>query len=355
MSTKRPSASIRALKARAKVLTRPGFWGAAIVLLLPLIFLADYWNHPEKFPFLNADRPASPGSNNLSTDAANELPTISDASTVLDLPTLPDDTTDGTPDAKRSLVRTDFLNTLLSNSLSTEKKTADSNSERSRRTVPSLQRREPAKIDLSDAFSASPLSTTASPSANPGASQPGSAATNVQPNSLESALDRNFGESATDTANPITSSQTTESTQAAPNLGQFNPSPTSPSANPYSQPSGFRPYQPQTSPAPGTTGYTLPPAFRTPANTPTGNFYLNNSSPGSGGSSQITPPTQLPSSSYSSPPSYSTTPSYGNPSTYPTPTYANPQPQVQPSPFSIPRNPPGQHIGGGEINTFSNP
>jgi hypothetical protein len=40
---------LRYLKARMYFLTRPMFWGASFVLLLATLFIAEYWNHPERF------------------------------------------------------------------------------------------------------------------------------------------------------------------------------------------------------------------------------------------------------------------------------------------------------------------
>ncbi|MDJ0703671.1 MAG: hypothetical protein QNJ46_10365 [Leptolyngbyaceae cyanobacterium MO_188.B28] len=108
---------------------------------------------------------------------------------------------------------------------------------------------------------------------------------------------------------------------------------------------------PAMSPAPGTTGYTPPPALNlSPGALSTGgNAFTNLTTPqaasGSGG---------VPSLSQSG----SAGGAAGVPSSVlPPTTGTQPQPQIQdvsPDPFSVPREP-GRYVGGGYINTFSNP
>lgn len=359
------SSSIRNLKAKLQILRRPGFWGSAILLALPLIFLFDYWNNPEKFSF-KSDQPLPDSTTGADTNS--EFPAISDASTVLDIPVPP---TEGTPtDLDTPLRQTDFLSALLSNSLSAERKSTEDKSASRSTLRSSSQSQQAPKINFSNAFA--PLSSVSEQSGlTTTTSSTNQTSATAPVNPLQSALDRNAGVNQTDSGNPL-ESQTTGQTQSTAQTAGTTPvspygipSAASTNRSTFSQPSGFQPYIPQTSPAPGTTGYTLPPAFRTTTNTPTGSFYLNPST-GYGVPAvpqavpQIAPtvPTQpIPGSygSYSSP--YGTTPGYSSAvPAYPMPTYTNPQSsQAAPAPFSIPRNPPGQYIGGGEINTFSNP
>ena len=107
---------------------------------------------------------------------------------------------------------------------------------------------------------------------------------------------------------------------------------------------------PAMSPAPGTTGYTPPPALNlSPSALSGGNAYTNLATPQATGSSGI------PSLSQSGGP----TSGVGVPSSVLPPTTGTQfQPQVgdvsPPEPFSVPREP-GRYVGGGYINTFSNP
>jgi hypothetical protein len=129
----------------------------------------------------------------------------------------------------------------------------------------------------------------------------------------------------------------------------FNQSLTGQSAQPSGYQAGYQPYVPQTSPAAGTTGYTVPPAFRTTTNT---------SGFGAAPSSAVPiAPAQPAPAAYGNPPSYDAS---GSTSDYrsPRPSFSTPSDsaaQSQPAPFSVPRTPPGRYIGGGQINTFSNP
>lgn len=113
--------------------------------------------------------------------------------------------------------------------------------------------------------------------------------------------------------------------------------------------SPFLPTTPQMSPPPGTTGYTPPPSF-TPTTPGSG---ASNLAPttgsgipglGSAGNLDLSAPQVDASAGFQTP---SGTPSGSQPS-------AATPPATSPSPFSVP-GPPGSYIGGGYINTFSNP
>ncbi|MCL1468657.1 hypothetical protein [Argonema galeatum] len=111
------------------------------------------------------------------------------------------------------------------------------------------------------------------------------------------------------------------------------------------------------SPVPGTTGYNVPPTSS--SNPPNSYTYLNQPQavPGVPPAAQVSPsltPSNLgqspfqnatPGNGYANP-GYNS--NFGNPAAQPS--------QVQSPPnFSVPRAIPGQNIGGGQINTFSNP
>lgn len=106
----------------------------------------------------------------------------------------------------------------------------------------------------------------------------------------------------------------------------------------------------QTSPPPGTTGYT-PPASLNPTSQPSGSSLPGAPSvPGAAGVPRI--PSATGQVDFTVPQV-----DVGNGSVAPTipPATAAPAtPQITPSPFSVPR-PPGSVIGGGYINTFGNP
>ncbi|XQQ07816.1 MAG: hypothetical protein EDM05_62335 [Leptolyngbya sp. IPPAS B-1204] len=387
MPTQRSSATIRALKAKLQVLSKPSVWAAAMVLGLPLLFLADYWQHPEKFSLATSGANSNTAGD-IATDPATEtntLPTVSDASTILDLP----DTTDlsglsgaNALSSDASSLKVDLLARLLSSPSSSSAskpaavpKSRSNSQPRASRNPFTAGSSQPATAELDHLFSADTTTPTNSafPSqlgTNSAANDTSSAANSTAENPLQVAIQRILGQpAASEQAAPANtqadvqaSSETEATTQTgsnsatpAPTGGQgygppsfFQPS--------FSQPSGFQPsYVPQTSPAPGTTGYTLPPAFRTPTNTP--GFYPNATSPNFT-TPQIAPTvrTQPIPGSYSG--SYGTTPGYGTTAPSPSPNFSAPSSsnaQSQQAPFSVPRTPPGQYIGGGEINTFSNP
>lgn len=380
MAAKRSSASARALKARLRILRRPTLWGSLLILLLPLLILSEYWQHPDKFTVANSNAASDSTANPSAPEA---LPTVSDASTILDLPDAADLSAPNGSTAASPTLKTDLLTALLSNSPSNAAKKQPvaplkSQSQlRSSRNAFSAPPVEPATVDLTGIRAdVAPTSVVQPSSIQPllgSAAQVNSldqtAPTSANP--LQQAIGRILGQpesgdqatsqpsaQASPQASPQTG-ETAQATQAAPNptfntYGQPNPALLPSTGSSFSQPSS-QPYVPQTSPAPGTTGYTLPPAFRTTTNTPS---YPN--SPSSLSTPQLAPTVRtqpVPGSPYVG--SYGNTPGYGTtaPSpmpSYPAPSYASPQPQGQ-TPFSVPRTPPGRYIGGGEINTFSNP
>jgi hypothetical protein len=342
--------SLRYLKARLRILKRPKVWGSTAGLALVLLFAADYWLHPERYESIQQNRSTARGEGQTGVDAPlspegraigveldslpvllNEMQQQGD-STQPDLNPFssPTDTADRlllpSPPAVSDPTARDALNLLSPQS-----------------TAPSQS--EPAAPGLVQSNSGSPLlggepSTTALP-----------------PNPLRSALEQQRTapvppNRSLDTASSGqgTSPQATVPTAPLPTA----PLPYLPQPVPGQSLNSVQPasrYLPQTAPPPGTTGYTLPPSLVPPAPA-TGSAYPNPVSPQS--------VQGLPAPVSGQPPSLGQ-PAYPNgyrapQFTYPTQPNMQPQPiQPQPVPFSVPRSAPGQAIGNGEINTFSNP
>jgi hypothetical protein len=124
---------------------------------------------------------------------------------------------------------------------------------------------------------------------------------------------------------------------------------TVPIASPQYQPQ----YQPRTSPLPGTTGYTPPASLRTePSASAPGITSLYPNAAG-----QVTAPQPLPS--YRS--NTRVSPLSSQPGSFRQPTFGPAAVEQQnpasrpPEAFSVPYSAPGQSIGGGRIDSFSNP
>ncbi|MBF2002141.1 MAG: hypothetical protein IGS38_15655 [Synechococcales cyanobacterium M58_A2018_015] len=391
----RPSPSLRYLKARLRVLLkRPMMWGSGLVVFLAVGFLLESWTTPQSFlGLLPAEWLFSGGevvNDPSSSDPAPE-PMLEPAADVSDVigSTLPSpEATDGLTslDASRSAIVTDpKLDPLLAQPLlglpssSQSDSSSDSSSDRrSRRNVfsrsrssltskPDLSLSDPdtpsflGRLDSEQATSPMPLGSSPATSTSSAASATSPSAINP----LQSALERSSstGQPASLPHSMTTSGAPGSSSSQVPGVSGPSSAPSGLPAAPaewtQSMPGQPPSYFPQTSPNPGTTGYTMPPAFRTPANTPSqfGTY--------SGSSSGITPPTSIAPAGPTAPslapavpqPSFG---SYSTPSSStaaPTPDFSGVQsPQAAPTaPFSVPRTPPGRTIGGGEINTFSNP
>lgn len=354
------SAVIRTLKAKLQVLKRPTVWGSTLLLLLPLVFLANYWSG------LNQSSEPSVANSNTPT----RVPAPTDPSSLMEAATLPQSaqTLDQEGLAQAPPPQSDLLNKLLTNPDPKSKLNSDQAKAKAeiQPTSPAVESTSELMFGASGFTESSRSRTTRTASSN----------RRAPASPLQSSLNRSAGISDQDDSelgdqtgvlgNRLSTQPgqaraqngtqgTTGSTQGnvtnlyGSNSSQIGAGQVSSPAIPgqVGQPSGFQPYVPQTSPAPGTTGYTVPPAFRTPANTSPSGY------PSSAfGSPQAAPiPTQpSPSSPYQVSPN-----SAGYGTTYQAPSFANPQPVQQQAPFSVPRTPPGQNIGNGEINTFSNP
>jgi len=389
MPSKQLPASIRYLKVRLRILQRPSVWISSAVVLGAIVLLAETWKHPEWFandsqpsvnqpsansadtnlptrpnpapldPFSSVDQPqfgtaedaADPLSALSSTGLSDSSETDrSNAPLLLSpgrLPTARSSSSPSVPDPFASL-RTRSSASSTNNS---ESNTAE------RRTTSSLDSGFPSGSQSNN--SQNPLGSTSQSSGN-------QSTTSFGTNPLESAIERHNSPSSIQSAPSPQSglaapTSTPEATTASPEL----PTPTAPGTGQstfvqpqvqpqpipgqpsYGQTQPQPQFVPQTAPAPGTTGYTVPPAFRTNANTPAGPSFGNynnqsNYSP-SGVPSTVSPSTVSPSS-----------PQSGLPSTAQPQFQASPA-QPTPAPFSVPRAAPGQSIGGGRINSFSNP
>jgi hypothetical protein len=368
-------ASIRSLKARLNVLKRPSVWGSASLLLVALFTLAEHWNQPDRFTGLSnepssegASVPASPLSPLDPFSSVDDPPADNsdEATLTSEFPDYPSAQSESFTemnglDAQSQLDALDnALDTLVLGSIAVPS-AAPNQSSFSFPTAP------PAEVTPSNRswsrmlMQSEPLSANAngrSPTRLP-PSEAGDPINQISPSPLQSALDRQSTTATATAEAPIAHSTppgTTpelqpgdETNRISTPLGlprSYSPQPLP--GQPSNQQTFPQPvYLPQTSPAPGTTGYTLPSALvPSTLRTPTAGAI----EPYGGA---FTPPSQIPSFSGFQP----------QPATLPStiqPTFSGTtvQPQFSqpnPAPFSIPRTPPGRAIGGGQINTFSNP
>lgn len=386
MPSKQLPASIRSLKVRLRILQRPSVWVSSAVLLGAIVLLAETWKHPEWFANDNQPSVDQPSANSADTDSPTRPnPAPLDPFASVDQPQF------GTAEDAE-----DPLSALSSRGLSNSSETDRLDSplllppnrfpaarSSSSPSVPdpfaSLRTRSSASSGNTSESNATENSAASSfgngfssgsqfnDSQNPFGSASQSSG-NQSPNSaginpLESAIERHnspasvqstpFPQSGLASPNSNLDSTTTspelptptapgigQSTSVQPTFVQPQPIPGQPS---YGQTQPQPQFLPQTAPAPGTTGYTLPPAFRTNANTPAGpsfGNYNNQSNYNPSGVPSIGSPS---------------TPQSGVPSSTAQPQFQASPSQPTPAPFSVPRAAPGQAIGGGRINSFSNP
>lgn len=396
-----PPAALRYFKARLRPLARPQFWLALTVLSLVGVFAAAYFTNPEQFAFGENNQNAAPATGNgnqtVDTTLTPEEKAIAadiDNSAVLeqDLLTIP--SLQLTPETQKEQGLFDeFMKQRQAND-----GTGSSGSQQTQKSL--------AEQSLSNPFSIKPQDTPSVVNPvvpnlfNPGASAPNPANSTTQNpgsatvNPLQSALDRQAGNNSTlvnpngTPINPLQSAldrnPTGNSTIASPQTGtpttqlpqnpnglrqqdglanqlgtQFYPGatgqPTTPTS-PYYSPNGYTPLPGQVnspvSPVPNGTGYNLPPGYT--SNSINSYTYLNQPqnatgvpvAPGNAG--QYLPNTVPGSGLYN--PGYNS--NVANPGLQ-QPSAA--QVQTQPPPFSVPNSIPGRNIGGGRINTFSNP
>ncbi|HEY9641002.1 MAG TPA: hypothetical protein V6C57_10995 [Coleofasciculaceae cyanobacterium] len=323
--------SMRHLKTRLNVLRRPMVWASASVLLAAGYVLFQSWN--------GAEQPNSSGSltNSASQNPARRNPLLGanyadeGGSTGFgDLPGL-----SGDPLQPNAIPGLEPASPAAAESRNPKHLAASTVGKADRSHLDPAESLDPLSSNT-DIPSSSLNSTFNANSSNRGTSSLGEPSMPTSP--LQSALDRNLGG--------------TGATSPAPAAdGMAVPSPSSSVSPSFSsgQSSQFQPSIPRTSPPPGSTGYTMPPAFRTPA--------TSSSATGDTGFSNFSRLQPVPGSTAPSNPSSSSgygqrpAPSQGS-YLAPTPSQI---PQAEPAPFSVPRTPPGQSIGGGQINTFSNP
>lgn len=372
---KQTPASIRYLKARLSILKRPTVWGSAAAVLLSIFMVGEYLAHPEHYTGAeNTD--AAPPPSSMTNLPAQEGASASDVfETLPELANVPTQSsvepkvgTQPNPSSSQSDSDPLLQEFLLGRSLNSPQNNdrqrrrssssaAASSSASTPSTSSSSRRSRSADTPLPNLYSPSLYSPTPSSglaSVKPGTS--GSESLSSPPNPLQSALDRY-------SATPVPSSLSNlsdsgnglRSGEAAGSGLAGSQSDLTPTQRPYSsQPYTGQPYMPQLSPSPGTTGYTLPSTLRSP------NAIPSSSSGSSGSSTQPIPGQTAPLAPTVPVPSVPVQ-SYGSQPTQPPAGTAapriNPVPQAVPpaAPYSVPRPVPGRNIGGGEINTFSNP
>lgn len=370
MPSKQLPASIRSLRAQLRVLQRPSVWASAAVLLGTIVLLQETWKHPERFA--TPDQPSVSGfsASDLGDAEAPTRPAPLDPLSSVEEPQF--GSAQGTrelPSSSSGLTDANGADRLPSPLLLPNRPSARSSSSPSI-PDPFASIRTNSSAAGSNSGSSTGIGTPRSFSSG---SDNGSQSSFVPENSSGDQSDNALGSTSLDSATDRSSTQSQPTLSTLPGLSSPDPNttginesttsqtpptssvPTSSIGQPtftqpqpipgqpsYGQTQPQPQFLPQTSPAPGTTGYTMPPAFRTNDNTSAGrsfgnysNSYGNNSSNSSSG----VPSTVSPST---------TQPGTANPT-------VQPQAQPQAAPFSIPRAVPGQSIGGGEINTFSNP
>jgi hypothetical protein len=346
-------------------------WGSAALLLVALFVLVEYWSQPDRFRGLNsvsAEGEASPlapldplssvddpvGDDSVSDDANvsakfAELDTFSQP-TDLQSTTSEFAVGDAILSPTHELIALDSaVNNVLatvrlgspsvsSNALSSFSFPASglavseiqrSSEVRSYGRSPHNPRTTEPESNLASQATLNPLQSALDRQARsrePMASSSASNPVETEPNSLSNLLSATTG-SVRDESNSISTPLQLNRTYSP------QPLPGQPSTQQTFPPPV---YLPQMAPAPGTTGYTLPTTLMP--------------SDGAARSTQTIQPTQNPLQFQPLPPPL--------PSTIQSETFGTvvqPSFQSEPIPFSIPRTPPNRTMGGGQINTFSNP
>jgi hypothetical protein len=322
--------SLRYLKARLWFVKRPMFWGASAVLLLATFFIAEYWTQPGWF---QSREDAAASLDGPSEQAANQnssmtLPPSEDNSIGADIDSLPllfSEIEGFEDDGSGDDAQDDELTDLFSESRlqGADDNGSDSSSESSTFESADSYIRLFQPFDSDDASSESDfdlLPTVTPPSTPSTASTQGtvsdsfnegypanSSSSIVLTNPLQSAMER-LSSSSDETSAPLSNVLTTPS--VSPQNLPSSILATPPSISAPNTSGANSPYY-QTSPPPGTTGYTMPSTLRmmpsSPANfTPSGNAVPSVQIPGSslpsGGYNvpAYTPPPQVSPQSQSS-------------------------------------------------------
>jgi hypothetical protein len=366
---KQTPASIRYLKARLNILKRPMVWAVASGLILSVFWVGEYLANPQQYTGgndLDADT-NPPNQNPLGNLPTQNIPASSGElfETLPEISTVPTQTSSAPQfprsDSSRSPLLQEFLLGRSSTAAPKDKPgrsqspsfSTPSSSETRRDRPPAS--RLPSLYSLDSPLLGLPSSSLSSTAASRSSASSSNGSNAINP--LQSALDRY---SPIGGSSQLTPARSLAQSSAKPRLG--NPrlstedlvrqdSLGQPDTFPQGLPSPQ--FAPQLSPLPGTTGYTLPPTLRTPTSSVSPSSSSGNLQPIPG---QITPQTApaVPGQSFrDGQPSY---PSARQTTAYPSaqPSLA-PSSQPLPSAFSVPRAVPGRSIGGGQMNTFSNP
>ncbi|HHP7245186.1 MAG TPA: hypothetical protein ACFE0H_10930 [Elainellaceae cyanobacterium] len=275
--------SLRYLKARLQFIKRPMFWGASVVLVLATFFIAEYWTHPEWFQVDQSDR--TPINDGPSEEAANQsasdgLPPSEDNAIGADIDSLPllfDEIQgfgqNGTSDSELTQAPDD-PSSLFSDQLLPAPGSSESELEDAREGDRSLlnpfasndaSNDLPSSANFSNAVPSNNSPSLASPSlslpsfgrlSSPAHGTASSSQGSVQPsgNPLQSALER-YNSPAPSTPQQFSPNSSSTASPSPSSSGVAGQNQTIPSSSPYFQ----------TSPAPGTTGYTLPPTLTVPS------------------------------------------------------------------------------------------
>ncbi len=366
---KQTPASISYRKARLNFLKRPTVWATACGLLLSVFLVGEYLANPQQYTGgNNPDTATNPSNQNPS----GNLPTQNTPASSSELFEALPDSTASTPigsdpqppesDNSKSPLLQEFL--LGRSSIAAQKDKLGRSQSSSFSTSTSAEN----KRDRSSGSRFPGLSSSSSPSSGfPSSTLPGlsggrsggSSLTGSSPiNPLQSALDRYSPNGSPSNGSPSQLSPSASSVDNSPRDSRLSPTVGSFRQNSLGQQESTSPGLPspqfssQVSPLPGTTGYTLPPTLRTstPSVSPSSSYGNFQPIPG-----QTTPQTApaVPGQSYGY--GQTSSPNAGQ-TAYPgaQPSFV-PSSQPMPSPFSAPRAVPGRSIGGGQINTFSNP
>jgi hypothetical protein len=357
--------SFRYLKARLRVLKRrPQVWGTASGLVAIGLVAAMFWLTAEDQSDRNTYRPNSTGVASLDDFPTQNLPGIlpsaEDSAIGADidsLPTLLNDLNDQNAASGAGLgANPDDIPVLPQQPLSSDLESANSLLNRSQNNLPEASQSRPTAgtNSLTSGFGSSAFSPIEAPSN----SASGDRVPDNMATGSNSELFNPDERSDVPAATPLESAL--ERNSAANNANSAGRSPSnSVLSSPIRQ---NNPYQ--TAPPPGTTGYIQPPSLNVPANNPAiqsnptyPNFANPQPAPGLPTAPQIAPNVQQPQGGNSNPNQISVYPNYYNPPVV-QPQVTQPVPQVaQPEPInnSVQRSGLGRPIGGGEINTFSNP
>lgn len=363
-------ASVRYFKARFRPFTRPAFWASLSVLSLIGLFAWEAWQHPD-WLFKNPEE---------ATPIADTTLSKEDSAVAADIDSLPVlmqelDSADVSIPATRlnqPPQSQGFLDDFLNRQAAEAAKASDDAIATQRPTI---------QLNTYDPLGVQTQPPSGSDNVSPGGYQatPQNSSTLQTPsvapaNPLQAALDRYAG------TNPTTSVQNQTPTNIpganTNNLGQrTQPGATVPGqvtgagtqsypipaqvaqpASPYTGTSNYSNMPAQVaqpgSPYPGVPYSVAPATGANPVNSYT---YLTQTAPVPGAVQvqPVLPPVAPTQGNYGVPTYQNATPGIGVPNGFGA---SQVQPsQLEPSPFSVPRPVPGRYIGGGQINTFSNP